>query len=211
MKQFSRSSQRGAVLVIALVMLLVLTVLAVSNMRGVTLESRITSQRALSFKLNSAAEAALREAEFRFYGPGNLVDKLEPNANNCKASNVLVATGLNKPCLLSVQKTKLAEFVLAPQTLTSSNQSTFLESGFNSGGPLPWMTYKGLDAADASVADFSAVWNSVLASGSGSAVNAEYGMAAQGQGTYFYLVNGRADGRLTLQSTIANIYLGLNN
>lgn len=208
MKQLSRSSQRGAVLVIALVMLLVLTVLAVSNMRGVTLESRITSQRALSFKLNSAAEAALREAEFRLYSPSNQemnFARVEPNANNCKASNVLVASGLNKPCLLGLKKDKLAEFVLAPQTLTSVNQATFFESAFESGGPLAWMTYQGLEAANVSEADFPAVWNIVLAEGSGPAINAEYGQAAMALGTYFYLVNGRADDRLTLQSTAATL------
>ena len=46
----TRKSQGGAVLLVSLVMLLVLTVLAVSSMRGVTLESRITANRAQDMK-----------------------------------------------------------------------------------------------------------------------------------------------------------------
>lgn len=80
----TRKSQGGAVLLVSLVMLLVLTVLAVSSMRGVTLESRITANRAQDMKTQNIADAALREAEFRFYGPGNLADKLEANAANCR-------------------------------------------------------------------------------------------------------------------------------
>jgi type IV pilus assembly protein PilX len=95
-------AQQGAVLLVALVMLLILTLLAVSNMRGVTLESRITANRAHETQAKSAADAALREAEFRFYGPSNLVDKLEPNSANCATANKLVVTGNNKPCLLAI-------------------------------------------------------------------------------------------------------------
>lgn len=62
----TRKSQGGAVLLVSLVMLLVLTVLAVSSMRGVTLESRITANRAQDMKTQNVADAALREAEFRF-------------------------------------------------------------------------------------------------------------------------------------------------
>lgn len=60
------SQERGAALLVALIMLLILTVLAVSSMRGVVLESRITGNRAESLRLQAAADAALREGEFRF-------------------------------------------------------------------------------------------------------------------------------------------------
>jgi type IV pilus assembly protein PilX len=76
MTLISSKSQGGAVLLVSLVMLLVLTVLAVSSMRGVTLESRITANRAHDMKTQNIADAALREAEFRFYGPGNLAESL---------------------------------------------------------------------------------------------------------------------------------------
>lgn len=206
-------AQQGAVLLVALVMLLILTLLAVSNMRGVTLESRITANRAHETQIRSAADAALREAEFRFYGPGNLADKLEAKAANCATANTLVNTGSNKPCLLGIDnEEKLLAFVNTPYTLTEASKSSVLTSDSSSG--LAWMPYRGLDPEKTTAASaiYKTEWNSIRATESGdSAVNAEYGMVAEGQGTYFYLNNGKAGDNLYLQSTNANIYLGLNN
>lgn len=205
--------QHGAVLLVALVMLLIITLLAVSNMRGVALESRITANRAHEAQARSVADAAIREAEFRFYGPSNIADKLEPNASNCATANKLVVTGNNKPCLLDIINTAtLLSFVNGPNTLTESNKSTVLSAKSNSG--LAWMPYSGLDPKNATKASdiYNAQWNSILATETGNAaINAEYGMVAEGQGTYFYLNNGKAGDSLYLQSTNANIYLGLNN
>ncbi|MGE8500107.1 MAG: PilX N-terminal domain-containing pilus assembly protein [Pseudomonas sp.] len=212
MTAFPHKNQRGAVLLVALVMLLVITLMAVSNMRSVTLESRITANRAHDMQLKSLADAALREAEFRFYGPGNLSDKLEPKAANCDEDNELVVSGNNKPCLLAVEPDSLLDFVNTPYILGTDNKSTVLQEVSSSG--LAWMPYRGLDPLDTTVASdtYSIEWNSILAvETSNSAVNAEYGMVAEGQGTYFYLNNGKAGNNLTLQSTNANIYLGLNN
>jgi len=201
----SRKSQGGAVLLVSLVMLLVLTVLAVSSMRGVTLESRITANRAHDMKTQNIADAALREAEFRFYGPGNLADKLEAKAANCLAANTLKTNGINSPCLLEVKTDRLLAFVDQPQKaggddlLTASNV---------------WMPYRGTDpkADTAANANANAHFNSILAAETGNAaVNAEYGGRGEGSGTYFYLNNGKTDDALYLQSTHANIYLGLNN
>ncbi|QIM51343.1 pilus assembly protein [Hydrogenophaga crocea] len=62
--RFSRpSAQRGVALVIALVLLVLMTLLGLTSMRGVALEERMTGNtydRSLSFQ---AAESALREAE----------------------------------------------------------------------------------------------------------------------------------------------------
>jgi len=55
--------QSGATLLIAIVFLLVITVLAISSMRGVSLESRITANLKQKKTLTSAAEAGLRIAE----------------------------------------------------------------------------------------------------------------------------------------------------
>jgi type IV pilus assembly protein PilX len=201
MTPISRNSQRGAVLLVSLVMLLVITVLAVSSMRGVTLESRITANRANDMKTQNIADAALREAEFRFYGPGNLADKLEAKASNCLAANTLKTNGINSPCLLDVQTDRLLTFVDQPQLadgddlLTASNV---------------WMPYRGTDPVTDTEAD--AHYNSILADVAGNAaVNAEYGGRGEGSGTYFYLNNGKTGDALYLQSTHANIYLGLNN
>lgn len=57
--------QRGAVLFVALIMLLIITLLAVTSMREVTLESRITGNLLEEKRLRSAAESAQREAERR--------------------------------------------------------------------------------------------------------------------------------------------------
>jgi len=201
MTSISRNSQRGAVLLVSLVMLLVITVLAVSSMRGVTLESRITANRANDLKSQNIADAALREAEFRFYGPGNLADKLEAKAENCLAANTLKTNGINSPCLLEVQTDRLLTFVDQPQLASADDLLTASSM---------WMPYRGTDAAAATEAN--AHYNSILADVAGNAaVNAEYGGRGEGSGTYFYLNNGKTGDDLYLQSTHANIYLGLNN
>lgn len=215
MTALSRQSQRGAVLLVALIMLLMLTMLAIGSMRGVTLETRITANRALDTQLQNVADAALREAEFRFYGPGNLTDKLEAKAANCSPSNTLKTNGLNKPCLLAIKKDKLLTFVDQPWNATKDFlEKDFLEEESEAGLMLIWMPYRGTDPSASTTADsrYLAAWNSILAMETGNAsVNAEYGMALEGQGTYFYLNNGKAGDALHLQSTHANIYLGINN
>ncbi|WP_042919421.1 pilus assembly PilX family protein [Stutzerimonas nitrititolerans] len=210
----SRNAQSGAVLLIALIMLLVLTLLAVGSMRGVTLESRITANRAHDMQLSNIADSALREAEFRFYGPNspdNLADKLEPKAENCKPENKLKGNGLNKPCLLAIKDAALFAFVKNPGGLKSENLD--IESDI-------WMPYWGTDHENKTKVDderYEVGWNSILAAeATSAAINAEYGWAAEGRGTYFYLNNGQvevktSDETLYLQSTNANIYLGLNN
>jgi len=201
MSPISRKSQEGAVLLVALVMLLVLTLLAVSSMRGVTLESRITANRAHDMKTQNIADAALREAEFRFYGPGNLADKLEAKAENCNASNTIKLNGINKPCLLEIQTNRLLAFFNQPGLAGADD----LVRTSNI-----WMAYQGTDPVTQTEAD--AHYNSILAEETGNAaVNAEYGGRGEGSGTYFYLNNGKTGDELYLQSTHANIYLGLNN
>src|SRR5690606_12719062 len=58
-------SQQGAALFIALIMLLIITLLAVSSMREVSLEARITGNLLEQKRLTAAAEAGLREGEKR--------------------------------------------------------------------------------------------------------------------------------------------------
>lgn len=60
-----RTKQRGAVLFIALIMLLLITLLAVTSMREVSLEARVTGNLIEQKRLLSAAESALRESERR--------------------------------------------------------------------------------------------------------------------------------------------------
>jgi len=211
-------AQSGAVLLVALVMLTVMTMVAVSNMGGTTLQSRITANRAIDAQRQNAADAALREAEFRYYGPSNLADKLEGRAANCALTNTIKASGINKPCLLAISDADaslMLNFVDRPW-LAAAN---FLKS--ESTGSLLWMPYRGTDATTQSVAgareptapaNATTRWNSTLILTTGNAaVNAEYGMVQEGQGTYYYLNNAKADEAVYLQSTHANIYMGLNN
>lgn len=55
--------QTGATLLVAIMMLLIITLLALASMRGVSLESRITGNLKQLKTLNNAAEAGLRMGE----------------------------------------------------------------------------------------------------------------------------------------------------
>lgn len=72
-KQTAASRQSGATLLVALMMLMIITLLALSSMRGVSLESRITGNLKMQKNLASAAEAGLR------------IGELNINCANCKA------------------------------------------------------------------------------------------------------------------------------
>lgn len=225
MKNMHTNNQRGAVMMIALVMLLILTVLAIGSMRGVALESRITGTRAYTSQLQDAADAALREAEFRFYGPGYLQDKLEHRAANCTKQNEIKANMANKPCLLPIDTSNHAD-----RLALSLDPISFFTTGAGAGllqhgtgastdaagnnETLAWMPYTGLDPDSDSEPQYSAYWNTLLiiaGADENEALNAEYGMVAEGKGTYYYLINGQGDDITALQSTISNIYVGLNN
>ncbi len=233
MRNFKTAQQQqGAVLVVALVMLLVLTVLAVTNMRGVTLESRITASRAETQRLQDAADAALREGEFRFYGPANLRAKLEHVAENCKTNNKLKVNGLNKPCLLKEMnasnladtRTMQRKFYLDPlgffnaYPAYAASYQVLTGAGVTANKVLAWMPYIGLDAGTGKEYKpedkRKSFWNTYLITADAAeseAINAEYGAVLEGRGTYFYLVSGQANDELAVQSSTANIYVGLNN
>lgn len=219
--------QRGVTLLVALVMLLVMTVLGISSMRGVSLESRITGNRAESLRLYNTADAALREAEFRFYGPGKIRDKLEPNTNNCTKTNKLKSNGANAPCLLRIEEADDASrlaFMKDPLDFLK-NDSSWTWIGKKTGAatatagnsdPVSWMPYRGLVPGDDQKTGsyYNAYWNAhliALGANDSGALNAEYGAVMEGRGTYYYLINGQADDRVAVQSTIANVYVGLNN
>lgn len=235
MKHFGHDKQQGAVLLVALVILLVITVLAVTSMRGVVLESRITSNRAMTQKLLEQADAALREGEFRFYGPAHLRSKLEFSAANCTRANKLVSNGLNKPCLLKEMNAGNLDashsmrmgFLQNPlQFFTDYSNYSAAYSVLNgkdvaAAGDttvLAWMPYRGLEHDEAKYyvpeEGFASYWNTYLITSSADeseAFNSEYGAVGTGQGTYYYLVNGQANDEVVVQSMIANIYVGLNN
>ncbi len=222
MKKTFRKNQSGAVLMVALVMLLLLTLLAIGSMRGVVLESRITGSRVYMSQLQDAADAALREAEFRFYGPGYIQDKLEYRASNCTKQNNIKANLANKPCLLPITETNhSARLALTLDPISYISDAKLLDrnagnevEGASNTDTLAWMPYQGLSEKAESAAQYDAFWNAMLivaGADDNEALNAEYGMVAEGKGTYYYLVNGQGADSIALQSTISNIYVGINN
>ncbi|MDF3931615.1 pilus assembly PilX family protein [Pseudomonas citronellolis] len=88
--------QAGATLIIALVMLLLGTLIALSSIRGTTLETRIIGNLSEQQHARNAAESALREGERRLQAQGSL----DIGAANCTTS---VASHANL-CILSVDK-----------------------------------------------------------------------------------------------------------
>lgn len=209
MKTFKYHKQEGAVLIIALVMLLVLTLLATSSMRSTALDARITGNHAQTTDLENLANAALREGEFRLYGPGYIRAKLEPDmAENCKASNKLSKSGLNKPCLLDDTKVDLDEYFKRPITELAG---VAVDSGV-----LKWMPYRGLDAdnefafGENNPKSYWNVYRLMDGAEENAAFNPEYGDAMQGKGTFFFLVTGQAADEVAVQSTVTTVYLGLD-
>lgn len=81
--------QQGASLLVALIMLLILTVLAATSMRGVVQESRVTATRTEQVRLENQSDSATRAA-------GNLI-AAKP------AALLLCATPPVQPCLKTHQ------------------------------------------------------------------------------------------------------------
>lgn len=229
MSVFSPTKQQGVVLITALVMLLTLTLLAVNSMRSVTFETRMTAARVEAIHLEKLADAALREGEFRLYGPALLADKLEANlVRNCVKDNTLDSDGENRPCLLSkMSDAELLVFYSTPVSFFKQSSTYTSQYAHRSGvaiqaadanAVVAWMPYRGLDPAPSnyvtSVNDTHAYWNSYrmdTGSAENETLNPEYGAALQGKGTFFYLVTAQADDTVAAQSMVAVIYLGLEN
>ncbi|WP_205343174.1 pilus assembly protein PilX [Denitrificimonas caeni] len=229
MSNYKTHKQQGAVLMIALIMLLVLTLLALSSMRDVNLETRITAARLEDTQLAHLVEAALREGEFRLYGDAHLRDKLEPDlARNCVKANTLDVDGQHRPCLLlEMSNEQLQDFFSAPIRFFKTSNSYTAEYANKTGlavqaaaanAVVAWMPYRGLDAQTAhyfvAANDKYAYWNSYRISSESAAkqtLNPEYGAALEGKGTFYYLVTAQAEDTVAAQSTVAVIHLGLNN
>lgn len=88
MTAFPQHRQRGAVLVIALVMLLIITLLGIGSMREVVLESRITGNLIEQKRLRNAAESALREAERRIAQAGE-IEHCDYSSSPCYIADAL--------------------------------------------------------------------------------------------------------------------------
>lgn len=78
--------QQGAVLIVSLIMLLLLTVIGVSSMRGVTMQERMAGNLKEQYRSFQAAESALRLAEQEV--KNGATNKLADDGTNCDASVV---------------------------------------------------------------------------------------------------------------------------
>lgn len=207
----NRTKQQGAVLFIALIMLLVLTVLAVSSMRGVTLESKITGSRTHMERAQHLADAALREAEFRFSPAQELRnDMIESSdalmARNCVKDNTLNRYGNNRPCLLKPITDESELITLFDTPLTYLKNSSYANNtgakakDAGNSAVVAWMPYRGLDyqLPFISEAGAHAYWNMYRINDPGA--NPEYGDEIRGRGTYYYLVNGQVADEIAAQS-----------
>ena len=217
--------QRAAVLVVALIMLLALSLLAVSNLRGVTLELRMTANRAATERLYNLADAALREGELRLYQSTYMLGGPEPNKANCTKNNKLNNASNTQLCLLEpMTDEQLAQFIQQPLSFLKSNYAGYdavtgeQVNTASHNATLAWMPYRGLDSSESHYFQASqeqrAFWNAYLlmmGAQDNAAVNPEYGAVLEGKGTFYFLVTAQANDQVVVQSTVAVSYLGLNN
>ena len=217
--------QRAAVLVVALIMLLALSLLAVSNLRGVTLELRMTANRAATERLYNLADAALREGELRLYQSTYMLGALEANKANCTKNNKLNDASNTQLCLLEpMTDEQLAQFIQQPLSFLKSNYAGYdavtgeQVNSASHNATLAWMPYRGLDPSESHYFQTSqeqrAFWNIYLlmtAAQDNTAVNPEYGAALEGSRKACHLLTAPASDQVAVQSTVAVSYLGLNN
>lgn len=188
----SPKHQGGAVLVIALVFLLILTTLAVTNMREVALDSRITANLVDQRNIFNAAEAGLTDGQYRTIGPES--DKTRGNYDRGVWLRPLNATdacsnGVTDVCLLDVA---LAEITYSQD--------------FDTVGK-----FKDYAPDDSTTFNESISWYALpvpAGETEGASINPEYGNMLSGKGPFFYEVNSRAenDGEVRLRNTIFRIY-----
>ncbi|OWP47554.1 pilus assembly PilX family protein [Pseudomonas nitroreducens] len=181
----SRQGQTGASLFIALIIMLLVTVLALSSTREVALESKITANFVEQQRLANGAEAGLRDGE---YSMVNRLRPLEPTAS-CAAA---AADTVPAPCLLTLRN-NLATYALL----------------FDSAGLSRPYSPKDGTKADSNM---PIVWYALPAPGgaeSGEAENPEYGNMLIQTGTFRYEVNAKAStsrNATYMRSTTAKLF-----
>lgn len=196
---FNRS-ERGAVLVVSLVFLLILTMLAVTNMREVALETRITGNLVDQKQLFNAAEAGLRDGEYRTIGsrrpiPGtyDLATAIRPLDAKSQCSTTLAPM---KPCLINRKPTFAQYFKGSAEGEDDSNfrgvQIYSPDAATSFAESVTWYALPAPSGADSAESE-----------------NPEYGNMALGIGTFRYEINARAEsgsGEFQVRSTTSRIY-----
>lgn len=180
-----RHRQTGASLFIALIIMLLVTVLALSSTREVALESRITANFVEQQRLSNGAEAGLRDGEYSMI---NRLRPLEPTASCAAAAEGSIPA----PCLLTLRNNAATYALL------------FNTSGLS-------RDYRPKDGTQADT-KMPVVWYALPAPGgaeSGEAENPEYGNMLIQTGTFRYEVNAKASttGNATyMRSTTAKLF-----
>ena len=188
----SPKQQGGAVLVIALVFLLILTTLAVTNMREVAIDSRITANLVDQRHLFNATEAGLADGQYRTIGPPS--DKTRGDYDRTRWLRPLNATD---SCSNSV--TGVCLLNIAPGDITYSQD-------FDTPGE-----FKNYAPDESTTFSESISWYALPAPAGeteGESINPEYGNMLSGHGEFHYEVNSRAEseGEVRLRDTIFRIY-----
>ncbi len=195
MKRFTPPPrQRGVTLVIGLIFLLVVTLLALSNMREVTLESRLTGGFLEQKRLYNAAEAGLREGQRRFWTlPGSYRPPRE--TKDCAEAK----SNRRMPCVyLTADYAELNGIhdkpSQGPMLMTYKGSDPEVETGTEPGKTVTWVTMRVPDGYN-----------------QGRALNPEYGSFLKGENvTFFYESNSKAVNQANaltyLQATHARFY-----
>tara|TARA_R110001592_G_scaffold159582_2_gene391164 strand:- start:4964 stop:5602 length:639 start_codon:yes stop_codon:yes gene_type:complete len=200
-----RQQQRGAVLVISLVFLLILTTLAVTNMREVALESRVTGNLVNQKGCFNASEAGLRDGEYRI--AGKLTDDTPGSYPSIPIANYGGTGVLKPPNATSSCPTDLS----ADQTCVLDQDPVFTQA-FNA-GESGFAGAKEYSADDVTIFEQDILWYGVpFTDGApqGQSENPEYGSQQGGVGPFRYEVNATSSDdscRVDLRSTTLRIYL----
>lgn len=181
--------QKGAVLLMALVFLLILTTLAVTGMREVALDSRITGNLIGHKKLFNAGEAGLKDGEYRTIGtlvkiPGKY--RFDAALTPVNATDSCNNSSYDSICVLNIPPTYRQDFDTNRMKDYAPDEATSFDETVN--------------------------WYAIPTPGGasqGESENPEYGNMAMGIGTFRYEVNSRANSgedEVLLRSTVSRVY-----
>lgn len=182
MKKTPPLQQRGAALFIALVMLLVVTLLALSSTRETALESRLVSAYTLQQNVSSSAEMGLRDGENWLAKP---ILPLTPTST---------CTSATTACLLTLTGGAYSYTVLFGTANKSRAYGPTNGTEANPGTSIAWY---GLPAPSGSE--------------DGESENPEYGSMLVGTGVFRYELNSQAThtntgAKVLLRSTTAKLF-----
>lgn len=182
----SLRTQKGAVLIFALIMLLVITLLAVSSTRESTLEARMTGNFISQQQQHNFAEGVMREGEAQM-----TFATLRPREPN--AASGACADGA-KYCFSTDAAQYASAFGSCDDPLTRGVKSSLLGAAASNPPQLRWYAIPAASGAAEGASD-----------------NPEYGNMMKGIGTFRYEVNavarnGSTDTCTILRSTTAKVF-----